>query len=67
MYSDDKYQEAQVVLEVAKITKEEILKKNPDFDEDVVTKLLPILPERAEGPHEQIPNSNQLPVSTYLH
>ncbi|XP_043466119.1 E3 ubiquitin-protein ligase RNF216-like [Leptopilina heterotoma] len=61
LYTDDKYQEVQSVLEVAKKTKEAILKQNPDFETEMIDVLLPVLPEKTEGPHDQIPNSNELP------
>lgn len=61
LYTDDKYQEVQSVLEVAEKTKEAILKQNPDFDTAMIDVLLPVLPEKTKGPHDQIPNSNELP------
>ncbi|XP_033211261.1 E3 ubiquitin-protein ligase RNF216-like [Belonocnema kinseyi] len=60
LYVDDARQEAEAVIEVAKITKRELEKKIPDLNLDL-NQLLPILPPKTSGPHEQVPNSNQIP------
>ena len=63
MYSDDHRQEAESVIKVALDTQREIQKRNPEINLDIVDALLPVLPPKTSGPHDQIPNANQIPVS----
>ena len=56
---------AEAVRKVAEDMTKAILKNNPNLKIDTES-LLPKLPPKSKGPHDDIPNSNQLPVRTFL-
>jgi hypothetical protein len=53
---------AEAVIKVAENVKNAILKSNPNLHIDTDS-LLPKLPPKISGPHDDIPNANKLPVS----
>lgn len=65
LYCDDRLVNAQAVIKVAEECKKALLKNNPNLKLDTDA-LLPKLPTKTKGPHDDIPNANQLPVSKLL-
>ena len=56
---------AEAVIKVAEEVTNELKKKNPTLNIDA-QKLLPNLPAKTRGPHDAIPNANELGVSNNL-
>ncbi|XP_014204374.1 uncharacterized protein LOC106636490 [Copidosoma floridanum] len=59
LWSDDRRLNAEAVRKVAEEVKNSILKQNPNLKIDT-EKLLPKVPPKSRGPHDDIPNANQL-------
>lgn len=62
MWSDDKRMNAEAVRKIAEVTENELKKENPNLQLKV-NSILPALPAKVKGPHENIPNADALPVS----
>lgn len=62
LWSDDRVLNAKAVIQVAEDVKKQLLKNNPNLKIDTDS-LLPKVPAKTKGPHDDIPNANQLPVS----
>ena len=65
LYSDTIRLDAVAVHKVAEDAKKELLKRDPTVKIDTKN-LLPTIPRPAQGPHMDIPNADQLPVSSPL-
>lgn len=65
LWSDDRRMNAEAVIRVAEAATKEALKMNPNLKIDTQS-LLPKLPPKTRGPHDDIPNANRLPVSVIL-
>lgn len=65
LYCDDRLVNAQAVIKVAEECKKALLKNNPNLKIDTEG-LLPKLPTKTRGPHDDIPNANEMPVSTII-
>ena len=55
---------AEGVIKVAEELANNLQSTNPSLRTDI-QKLLPKLPSATRGPHDQIPNANQLPVNIF--
>lgn len=67
LWSDDRRLNAEAVRKVAEDMKKAMQEANPNLEIDMDS-LLPKLPPRSKGAHDDIPNANQLPVSIlYIH
>ncbi|XP_043481922.1 uncharacterized protein LOC122511005 [Leptopilina heterotoma] len=60
LFSDDKRMNAEAVRKIAEITESELRKKNPNLKFSAAS-ILPALPARISGPHNDIPNADALP------
>ncbi|KAL7303319.1 hypothetical protein TKK_0004509 [Trichogramma kaykai] len=60
LWTDDRRMHAEGVRKVAEDLKKNLQKMNPNLQIDT-EKLLPKLPPKVRGPHDDIPNSNVLP------
>ncbi|XP_043481936.1 E3 ubiquitin-protein ligase RNF216-like [Leptopilina heterotoma] len=60
LWSDDKRMNAEAVRRIAEVTESELKKKNPNL-QLTAKSILPALPQKVKGPHENIPNADALP------
>lgn len=60
LWSDDKRMNAEAVRKIAEVTENELKKENPNLQLKV-NSILPALPAKVKGPHENIPNADALP------
>lgn len=61
MWSDDRRLNAESVIKVCRETMKQIKQTNPEVDINV-NALLPKLPAKMRGPHEDIAHANEMPV-----
>ncbi|EZA54896.1 E3 ubiquitin-protein ligase RNF216 isoform X2 [Ooceraea biroi] len=61
LWSDDRRMNAESVIKVCQETMKHIKEKNPNVDINVGA-LLPKLPPKSRGPHEDVPHINALPM-----
>lgn len=55
---------AEAVRKIAEVTENELRKQNPNLKLSAES-ILPALPARTTGPHNDIPNADALPVSYF--
>ena len=65
MWTDDNRMHAESVIKVAEELTNTLKKDNPNLNIDT-EKLLPVLPPKTNGPHNDVPNANVLGVSITL-
>ncbi|KAG7189831.1 hypothetical protein KM043_017490 [Ampulex compressa] len=64
LWSDNHRMNAETVLKVAKTTMEQIKEQNPNIELHI-DNLLPTLPQKTKGPHQDIANADVVPERVY--
>ncbi|XP_051162176.1 uncharacterized protein LOC127282129 [Leptopilina boulardi] len=60
LWTDNRRMNAEAVRKIAEVTENELRKKNPNL-KVTAKSILPTLPPKTRGPHDDIPNANALP------
>lgn len=60
LWSDNRRMNAEAVRKIAEVTENELRKKNPNLKFSAES-ILPVLPPKTRGPHNDIPNADALP------